>query len=707
MRPASGLTIAAGLLAAGAAGAQTPARGADSLARRDSAARVEPVVVTAERTATPLATSAAAVTRLSADDLRRLPARTVAEALRFVPGLAVLQGDALGDAPRIVVRGFYGGGETEYMAVLLNGVPLNGLGAGTVSWDLVPLAAVRAIEVVRGGASSLYGDAALGGVVNLITRGGAPYSAWRVLAGDHGIVRGSAAVEGQPGGRRASAFGDVRRSTGYRAHERRDAQTVGGSLALVEADGGARTLTLSALSHRRAFDDPGPLSDSALAVSRRDAAPIYRFDETDEQLHRLTLDGTAVAGRAALRGYVAGEYGRADVVRTVPLSPEFADTKARATRSPRVLGSLQLQAPGVLGDGRDRLVIGTDFTAGRLTSEYRNVVSGDAGAYTPDVRPADALDASGRGRRAAAAAFATWEATPVEPLRVTLGGRFDWMDDLYEPSTPDDGAALRATHAAFSPRASANLRWVDAARHTGHVYVSAGRSFKAPTIDQLFDQRRTPVPFPPYAITTSNPRLEPQYAATLEAGAYHRVTLVPGVVDARLALSAYQADVKNELDFDLQSFRYVNIGRSRHRGVEAGLTLAGPGAGSAFVNYTQQDATSRLGANEGRFLKAVPRRVLVAGVARAASTGLSGTLSATRTGETFLDDANVRTLPASTQLDLRASYPVRGLSLSLDVRNLLGERYSSTGFPDPAGGPTTYYYPASGRVVMLGIGRGW
>lgn len=665
-------------------------------------------MVTAERAASRLAASTAAVTRLSADAVRRLPARTVPEALRAVPGLAIVNADGLGDAPRLVVRGFYGGGETEYMTVLLDGVPLNGLGAGTVNWDLVPLVAVRAVEVVRGGASSLYGDAAVGGVVNLITRGHAPYSAWRLEGGGRGIARGSGAAAGRLAGRRASGFVDARRSDGYRAHERRDAQTLGGSLALADAPG--RSLTLSLLSHRRSFDEPGPLSDSALARSPRTAAPIYRFDHTDEQLHRLTLDGSAGAGRGVVRGYLAGEYGRADAVRTVPFAPDFATTKARATRSPRLLGSLQWHTPGVLPDGRDRFVFGTDVAAGGLASAYRDVASGDADAYTgvaaatPGAGP---LEARGRGRRAAAGAFTTWEGQPTAALRLTVGGRFDWIDDGYVPRAPSDGGALRARHTAFSPRAGANLRYVDAARHTGHAYVNAGRAFKAPTLDQLFDQRPTPVPFPPYTITTSNPLLAPQHGVNVEAGVYHRVSLVPDRLDVRLAVSGYQIDMRDELDFDLQSFRYVNIGRSRHRGVEAGLTLDGPGAASAFVNYTRQDATSRLGEHSGRHLKAVPRQLVTAGVARASRTGLSAAVSATAMGATYLDDANVRTLPARGQLDARVSHPVRGLVLSVDVRNLLGARYSSTGFPDPAGGPTTYYYPAATRVVMAGVGAGW
>src|SRR5512140_722012 len=127
-------------LSAGAS--RATAQGTDSTTRRDTASahRLDPVVVTAGRASAPLATSAAAVTRLSAADLRRLPVSTVAGALELVPGMVVLHSDALGEAPRLAIRGFYGGGETEYVTVLVDGVPLTGLATGNVNWDLVPLA---------------------------------------------------------------------------------------------------------------------------------------------------------------------------------------------------------------------------------------------------------------------------------------------------------------------------------------------------------------------------------------------------------------------------------------------------------------------------------------------------------------------------------------------------------------------------------------
>ena len=683
------------------------AQATDSTARRDTSAahRLEAVVVTAERRSAPLASTAAAVTRLSAADLRRLPVSTVAGALELVPGMVVLHSDALGEAPRLAIRGFYGGGETEYVTVLLDGVPLTGMATGQVNWDLVPLAALDAIEIVRGGASAAYGDAAVGGVVNLITRrppGAGTREAWRIEGGELGTFRAGAALGGDVGSRAASVFGNVRRSDGYRAHERHRAGTVGGSLELLRGERGS--LAISALEHQRRFDDPGPLTEAELSASRTAASPLFRFDNTEDRVHRLTLSGSARTWTAShVSGYLMGERATSDALRTTPLSADFADAQARALGVSRLIGSVQLETSGSLGPLANRLVVGADMSLGRGMSTYQPVATGDSGAFADASGARGDVTARGRGRRESVAAFANWELSPVDALRLTLGSRVDRIGDRFAPLAPSTGDGFRSTHVAVSPRVGANLRWIDDPRQTGHVFLTAGRSFKAPTIDQLFDQRAIPVPFPPYAVTTSNPTLDPQYGTSVEAGLYHRAALVPGMLQARLAASAYQMDMRDELDFDLQQFKYVNIGRSRHRGVEAGLTLEAPRSVNAFASYTRQDATSRLGENAGKQLKAVPRDAFASGLTLAPPDGLGLSLAATTVRHTFLDDANSRPLAPYTRLDARASYPVGGVRLTVDVRNLLDRRYSTTGYPDPAGSGTLLLYPAAGRVVTVGL----
>lgn len=145
-----------------------------------------------------------------------------------------------------------------------------------VNWDIIPVSAVRAIEVVRGGSSALYGDAAVGGVINIQTAGVTVPTRWRIAAGNHGIVVGSAAWSGAVRRRTASLYGGRRRSTGYRAHERGDASTLGGSIELHRS--ASRFVRLSGLYHDSDYDDPGPLPGILLADFRRTSLPYFRFD---------------------------------------------------------------------------------------------------------------------------------------------------------------------------------------------------------------------------------------------------------------------------------------------------------------------------------------------------------------------------------------------------------------------------------------------
>src|SRR3954468_11695707 len=107
--------VLAGLVAA-TAGAQNPTA-PDTL--RHS---LPSVTVTADRIPSDLGTSTAPVTRVTAQELNQQPVEHLAEGLRSVPGLMVLDAGAMGELPGVVIRGFYGGGEEVFRAVLFLGV---------------------------------------------------------------------------------------------------------------------------------------------------------------------------------------------------------------------------------------------------------------------------------------------------------------------------------------------------------------------------------------------------------------------------------------------------------------------------------------------------------------------------------------------------------------------------------------------------------
>src|ERR671929_131193 len=100
-------------------------------------------------------------------------AATLDDALRQVPGFTLFRrtGSRVANptSQGVSLRGVGASGASRAL-VLADGIPLNDPFGGWVYWGRVPRASVERIEVLRGGASSLYGSSALGGVVNLITR---------------------------------------------------------------------------------------------------------------------------------------------------------------------------------------------------------------------------------------------------------------------------------------------------------------------------------------------------------------------------------------------------------------------------------------------------------------------------------------------------------------------------------------------------------
>ena len=690
------------LVQAGVALGQAAPPASDTLRPR----LLDPVVVTAARTGSPLSTSASAVTRIGAARLARIPQATPADFLRAVPGFAIVDFDGLGFDPQLMVRGFYGGGEAEYVIVQVNGRPVNQVMQGRVAWDaLPPAASIEAVEVLRGGASSLYGDAAIGGVVNIITR--EPDSSrtasgvrWQAAGGAFGTLRAAADLDGK-------VSVAIDRTDGFRRHAERIAGRARATIPLRAGSSGRLALSLRADGRR--FEEPGPLLESLLAADRRGSDLLFRFDETTDRSFEAGLDATWRAGaHTAVEADLGFELRSQDAIRTLALAPGFGDTKAREAETGRVLARAQLTREGLRLPGNGRLVAGVEASRATLDSRYYLVTGGTRADYASADGERGTLDTEAESSRGAAAGYFEYAVQASGALRLILGGRLDLLHDRFAPRTPADLPRQSSTHSALSPRVGGSLRYANRPGSAGDAYLTLARSFKAPTLDQKFDLRNIPIPFPPFQLRTSNPGLVPQRGWSIEAGLYH-TTLVSKAVQASGSLSLFQMEMRDELDFDVEAFNYVNIGKSRHRGVEAGLEIEG-GPASVLLSYSLQAATSRSGPNAGRRLKAIPRHTLSTGLSlRPLQSPGSLELSAMvyHLRGMYLDDPNSRSLPDYTRMDLRIGLRALGLGFHIDLRNLAGARYSSTGFLDPGGSGEVYLYPAAGRVLEASIRNAW
>jgi vitamin B12 transporter len=153
-----------------------------TVAAAPALAQQQVVTVTATRTPVRADQAIAEVSVIDRADIARSEARTLVELLSRQPGLQFASNGGLGKAASLFIRGL----EARHTLLLVDGVRVGSATVGSPSLDNLPLEAVDRIEIVRGPMSSLYGNGAMGGVIQVFTR-----RAPRGLAGNAKLSAGS------------------------------------------------------------------------------------------------------------------------------------------------------------------------------------------------------------------------------------------------------------------------------------------------------------------------------------------------------------------------------------------------------------------------------------------------------------------------------------------------------------------------------------
>ncbi|HEV7836680.1 MAG TPA: TonB-dependent receptor plug domain-containing protein, partial [Gemmatimonadaceae bacterium] len=130
-------------------------------------AQLGTVVISASKVPKPAASLTQPVTVLSGEDLRARGVTRVSDALKEVPGAALVQSGSYGAVTSLFLRG----GESRYTKVLIDGVPVNAPG-GYFDFSHLTTDNIDRIEIVRGPASVLYGADAVSGIVQIFTKRG-------------------------------------------------------------------------------------------------------------------------------------------------------------------------------------------------------------------------------------------------------------------------------------------------------------------------------------------------------------------------------------------------------------------------------------------------------------------------------------------------------------------------------------------------------
>ncbi len=182
------------LIALAAASVQAPCALADAM---------EPVVVTATRTSVPLQDALGSVDVISREELERLPAADIADALRMRAGVEIARTGGPGQQTSLFLRGT----ESNHVLVLVDGVRINPGTIGSAAVQNLAPGMIERIEVVKGPRSTLYGSDAIGGVINIITRRGAGTGVSAEVGGGAWDTRSAGLSAGWSGQRSDASFG--------------------------------------------------------------------------------------------------------------------------------------------------------------------------------------------------------------------------------------------------------------------------------------------------------------------------------------------------------------------------------------------------------------------------------------------------------------------------------------------------------------------
>jgi iron complex outermembrane recepter protein len=621
------------------------------------------------------------------------------ETLSLIPGLSVSNRNNPSQDPRISIRGF--GARSAFgvrgIRVLRDGLPLT-LPDGQTPVDYMDLESVGRVEVMRGSASSLYGNAG-GGVVDIRTSDPLPVPVSgeaRLSTGAFRTRRFVAKSGGTAGG--FSYQGNVARveSDGYREYSRQRTTNGFGRLSL-DAGGGSYALEWLGLKTPLA-QNPGSLTRAQFDADPRMADPLSirkaaRKEVTQSQLgltgrHNFTLgevEASAYAGTRSLSNPLT--FGIVDVGRTI------SGGNVRATLPLSLLGE------------DHRLTAGTEL---QLQNDLRLNYTNCNNIPPPTVPTATCPDpANERGsvtlnQRELISSIGSYLRDEMAlGDRYTLTGaartdavRFEVRDRLINATNPDD-SGRRLLH-AISPMVGllARLSPLQSA------YANISSAFETPTATELGNQ--------PSGAAGINQDLKPQRSITYEAG-------LKGIRTAGWQYSAavFATRVQDELipyDIPASGGRryYRNAGRTSRRGIElgTGLTAGALDLGGAYTyaNYRFVDFTVDTAHYAGNRIPGIPRQTLQASAALRSGVGTL-VAEATLADRMFVNDANSESSPGYAIVNARlvsiASMGLSAAEITLGVQNIFNRRYVSSVNVNAAGGK--FYEPGSQRAVYVGV----
>jgi len=645
---------------------------------------LDEIVVTATRMQSPVREVPRSVSVVGQERIQNATQQlALDEALSVVPGLYMQNRYNFSQDLRISLRGFgaRSGFGIRGIRVYVDGIPET-LPDGQAQVDSIDLASTKSIEVLRGPASSLYGNAS-GGVIAVETELGdmAPFVEGGLAGGELGFVKYNVKSGGSYNSVDYLFNASKQEIDGYRDHSFSRGTLLNGKLGINLTDDDRLTVAINHTDQPHSQDAGGINAEEVAADVRaaRDLNVLFNAGEAlSQQRVGLVYERDRPRGDLLLRNY----YVWRDFSNELPFAAG---------------GAVDLQ--------RFFYGVGAQFTPhGWLPERFELTAGIDLDRQEDDRRRFD----NNLGVRGD---LAFDQQERVDSTGVYLQGKYKLSDDVtlsaglrYDELTFDISDRFLADgddsgeidFDQVSPSAGLNF---SLGQHV--LFGSFSRSFETPTTTELAN---------PDSSGGFNQSLEPQLADNYELG-------IKGERNGTVyELSVFRIDLTDELvPFELAASPgrtfFSNAGRSDRTGVESALSWHHESGLTADLSYTYSDFTFEDFIDEsgndiaGASLPGLPRHFGYAGLSYRSDNGVFARLEAVYSGSLYADSANTTEVDSYVVTNFRASKEFPGgnwlIRPYLGVNNIFNERYFSNIRINAFGG--RYFEPAPERNLYVGV----
>jgi len=573
-------------------------------------------------------------TVITARDIAQTHATTVQDALSRAEGIAIMdtRGFGLESDSTVNLRGIVNSSRTNVL-VLVDGVRQNRITGDEVHWQSVPVEQIERIEIIRGGGGTIYGEGALAGVINIVTKQGGE----KPLETEEGFELGSfgwqkyhLAARGRSEPLTYGVSYTRRLVDGHREFSWSRNTTITAHSGLELKSLGRLAVNVLHSEDTTAFAGGLTLAESQ---TRREQAVIGRAGIFDDETDQVSTD------------LIVGPWEGFSGVLTMFWRKRLVDSLRSGLFTITPSQGLSLRSNYEWGGGpvKNLFINGIELMDDKATTGTRG---------SP---PEDESHRKGYGL------YVEDTLTLLERLSLVGGLRFDKFRYEESLSFPSFTGTLRFE--GFSPKAGITYAVVP---KTLDVFAAYSRPFKAPNVDDFAAQ------VPDFA---GNVDLQPQQADTYELGT--RLTKAPLSLEA----TWFYTRIDDEILFNrlAGAFGQNQNFDTRRKGVElaARFGASEPGVrGSA--TYTLTDAEFRKGAFVSNTIPGTPTHLLNVGVGVSPVDSLWIDLDWQLVNDYVRINDFANTLPKADNygvLNLTIQYERPSVTVFFKIQNLTNEEY--------------------------------